>query len=122
MLVHKRFDIFLRAAVEVLDEVDQRKVKDLDIEKDIVFYYPLPMYFWFPKNDEGRRLAARAEEGMRAMIADGSYDRIFDQYQRWKIERLRLKSRRIFRIDNPFLGPETPFADKRLWFEPKTYK
>jgi len=124
MLVHKRFDIFLRAAVEVLDEVDQRKetLKDLDIEKDIVFYYPLPMYFWFPKTEEGRRLAARAEEGMRTMIADGSYDRIFDQYQRWKIERLRLKSRRIFRIDNPFLGPETPFADKRLWFEPKTYK
>ena len=123
MLVNKRFDVFLRAAVEVLDEYDQRKGRmDLDIEKDIVFYYPLPMYFWFPKTDEGRRLAARAEEGMRAMIADGSYDRIFDKYQRSKIERLRLKERRIFRIDNPYVGPETPFADKRLWFDPKTYK
>jgi len=124
MLVNKRFDIFLRAAVEVLDEYDQRKARlpELDIEKNIVFYYPLPMYFWFPKTDEGRRLAARAEEGMRMMIADGTYDRIFDKYQRWKIERLRLKERRIFRIDNPFVGPETPFADKRLWFDPKTYK
>ena len=124
MLVNRRFDIFLRAAVEVLDEVDQRKekLKDLGIEKNIVFYYPLPMYFWFPKTEEGRRLAARAEEGMRMMIADGSYDRIFDKYQRWKIERLRLKERRIFRIDNPFVGPETPFADKRLWFDPNTYK
>ena len=124
MLVHKRFDLLLRAAVEVPDEYDKRKetLKDLDIEKDIVFYYPLPMYFWFPKTDEGRRLAARAEEGMRMMIADGTYDRIFDRYQRSKIERLRLKERRIFRIDNPFVGPETPFADKRLWFDPKTYK
>jgi ABC-type amino acid transport substrate-binding protein len=124
MLVHKRFDVFLRAAVEVLDEYDQRKgtLEDLDIERGIVFYYPLPMYFWFPKTDEGRRLAARAEEGMRMMIADGSYDRIFDRYQRWKIERLRLKSRRIYRIANPFVGPETPFADKRLWFDPATYK
>src|SRR5437764_9454401 len=43
MLVHKRFDVLLRAAVEVLDEYDRRKdtLKDLDIERGIVFYYPL---------------------------------------------------------------------------------
>jgi hypothetical protein len=107
----------------VLDEYGKRKESlPLVIEDSIVLYYPLPMYFWFPKTDEGRRLAARAEEGMRMMIADGTYDRIFDSYQRQKIERLRLKDRRIFRIANPFLGPETPFADKRLWFDPKTWK
>jgi ABC-type amino acid transport substrate-binding protein len=124
MLVNKRFDVFLRAATEVLDEYDHRKdtLKDLYIEKRILFYYPLPMYFWFPKTDEGRRLAARAEEGMRMMIADGTYDRIFDQYQRHKIETLRLKNRRLFTIRNPNVGPETPFGDKRLWFDPQTYK
>jgi ABC-type amino acid transport substrate-binding protein len=124
MLAHKRFDIFLRAATEVLDEFAQRKkaLPSLRIEDGIIFYYPLPMYFWFPKTDEGRRLAARAEEGMRMMIADGTYDRIFDKYQRHKIEQLHLKERRIFRIGNPFLGPETPFSDKRLWFDPQTYK
>jgi len=124
MLVNKRFDVFLRAATEVLDEYDQRKkaLPALHIEDSIIFYYPLPMYFWFPKTDEGRRLAARAEEGMRMMIADGTYDRIFDKYQRHKIERLRLKERRIFKIANPFLGPEVPFNDKRLWFDPQTYK
>jgi len=124
MLVNKRFDVFLRAAVEVLDEYEQRRntLKDLRIEDSIVFYYPLPMYFWFSKTDEGRRLAARAEEGMRMMIADGTYDRIFDQYQRHKIEKLHLRTRRMFSINNPFVGPETPFADKRLWFDPKTYR
>jgi hypothetical protein len=124
MLVHKRFDIFLRAATEVLDEYDQRKERlpGLCIEDNIIFYYPLPMYFWFPKTAEGRRLAARAEEGMRMMIEDGTYDRIFDKYQRHKIMRLRLKERTIFRIPNPFVGPETPFNDKRLWFDPQTYK
>ena len=124
MLVKKRFDIFLRAAVEVLDEYDQRKnrLPDLRIEDHLILYYPLPMYFWFPKTVEGRRLATRAEAGMRMMIADGTYDRIFDKYQRHKIERLRLKSRRIIKIDNPFLGPEVPFSDKRLWFDPQTYK
>lgn len=124
MLVNKRFDIFLRAATEVLDEYAQRKksLPALAIEDSIIFYYPLPMYFWFPKTEEGRRLAARAEEGMRMMIADGTYDRIFDKYQRHKIEQLHLKTRRIFKINNPFLGPETPFSDKRLWFDPQTYK
>jgi hypothetical protein len=114
----------LRAATEVLDEYDRRreKLKDLYIEDHILFYYPLPMYFWFPKSDEGHRLAARAEEGMRMMIADGTYDRIFDQYQRHKIEQLHLKTRRVFSINNPNVGPETPFNDKRLWFDPQTYK
>jgi len=123
MLVNKRFDVFLRAATEVLDEYGKRKESlPLVIEDSIVLYYPLPMYFWFPKTEEGRRLAARAEEGMRMMIADGTYDRIFDRYQRQKIEQLRLKNRRIFKIANPYLGPETPFADKRLWFDPQTWK
>jgi ABC-type amino acid transport substrate-binding protein len=123
MVVNRRFDVFLRAATEVLDEYEKRKeLLPLAIEDSIILYYPLPMYFWFPKTDEGRRLAARAEEGMRMMIADGTYDRIFDAYQRQKIERLRLKERRIFRISNPFVGPETPLAEKRLWFDPQTWK
>jgi ABC-type amino acid transport substrate-binding protein len=123
MLVNRRFDVFLRAAVEVLDEHEQRKpaLPGLRIEPSLILYYPLPMYFWFPRTAEGGRLAARAEAGMRAMIADGTYDRIFDKYQRRKIERLRLKQRRVFRIGNPFLGPQTPFADKRLWFDLQTY-
>lgn len=124
MLVNKRFDIFLRAAVEVLDEYQERKERlpDLHIERNIVFYYPLPMYFWFSRTAQGQRLAARAEEGMWMMINDGTYDKIFDKYQRHKIEQLGLKNRRIFRINNPFLGPETPFKNKKLWFDPRTYR
>jgi ABC-type amino acid transport substrate-binding protein len=124
MLDAGRFDIFLRGAVEVLDEYDQRKraLPNLAIEENLILYYPLPMYFWFSRNEEGRRLAARAEEGMRAMIADGTYDAIFDKYQRSKIERLRLNKRKIIPIANPNVGPETPLSDKRLWFDPKTYR
>src|SRR6185436_18741174 len=106
MLLHRRFDVFLRAAVEVLDEQAQRKdtMPDLFIEESLILYYPLPKYFWFPKTPVGKRLADRAEEGMRAMIADGTYDAIFDKFQRPKIEKLRLKDRKILRIENPFMG------------------
>jgi len=124
MLENRHSDIALRAAVEVLDEYEERKtaMPDLCIETNIVFYYPMPMYFWFAKTDEGKRLAARAEAGMRLMIVDGTYDKIFSEYQDYKIEKLKLKERKIFRIENPFLGPATPFADKRLWFDPETYR
>ena len=124
MLVNGRFDVFLRGAVEILDEYEQRRdeLRDLRIEDSLLLYYPLPMYFWFAKTPEGQRLAQRAEAGLRLMLADGSYDEIFDRYQRAKIERLHLKTRKAYRIDNPFLGPETPLADRRLWFDPTTYR
>lgn len=124
MLVARRFDVFLRAAVEVIDEYEARKaaMPELRIEETICIYYPLPMYFWFSKTDEGRRLAARAEQGMRGMIADGTYDRIFTEFQHAKIERLRLRDRKLFKLENPFVGPETPFADRRLWFDPQSYQ
>ena len=45
------------------------------------------------------------------MIRDGTYDKIFDRYQRWKIERLELKERKLFKID-PFLGEtRLPISD-----------
>ena len=124
MLVRRRFDVFLRSAVEILDEYDQRQpeMRDLRVEDSLILYYPCPMYFWFAQTPEGRRLAARAEAGMRLMLADGSYDEVFGRFQRSKIERLHLKTRTTYRIENPFLGPETPLADKRLWFDPRTYR
>ncbi len=120
MLVNKRFDIFLRSVVEVLEEYNSRKQKfpDLYLEENILLYYPLPMYFWFQNSKEGKKLAERVREGMLSMIEDGSYDRIFYKYQHEKIEKLKLSKRKIFKIENPYLVPETPFKDKRLWYDP----
>jgi ABC-type amino acid transport substrate-binding protein len=121
MLIRNRFDAFQRSAVEVLDEYDQRSadMPDLQIEKNVLLYYPLPMYFWFSKTSQGQRLAARAREGMMMMIEDGTYDEIFNRYHADKIKRLGLRGRRFFKIDNPLLSDKTPFADKRLWFDPR---
>ena len=64
MLIHRRFDCFPRSGVEIIAEYEQRKASmpDLHIEETLLLSTPLPMYFWFSKTDEGRRLAARAEE------------------------------------------------------------
>lgn len=124
MLYNRRFDLALRAAVEVVGEYEERRVAmpDLRIEENLVFYYPMPMYFWFSRTATGRRLQARAEAGLRQMLTDGSFDQIFAEYQDEKIQRLKLNRRKIFRIENPLLGPETPFQDRRLWFDPETYR
>jgi ABC-type amino acid transport substrate-binding protein len=124
MLVRRRFDVFLRSSVEVLDEYAQRQARfpALAIEPRLLLYYPMPMYFWFSRTPQGERLAARVEAGMRMLLDDGSYDRLFAEYQDLKITRLQLARRRLLRIDNPLLGPETPFADRRLWFDPATYR
>jgi hypothetical protein len=124
MLKNKRFDVFLRSSEEILDEFETRKdeMPDLMIQENILIYYPLPMYFWFSNNDEGKRLASRVEKGMRMMIADGTYDRIFAKHENEKIVRLKLKSRKLFKIDNPFIGPAAQLDDKKLWFDPRTYR
>jgi ABC-type amino acid transport substrate-binding protein len=121
MLVNKRFDVFSRSAVEILNEYKQHKTQmpGIEIENKLLSYYPLPMYFWFSNTDEGKRLAKRAEEGMLMMIQNGTYDKIFMKYFGNTFKQLDLKSRKMFSIENPFLVPETPFNDKRLWFDPK---
>jgi ABC-type amino acid transport substrate-binding protein len=120
MLENKRFDAFSRSAVEILDEYENRKneLKDIKIEDSLLLYYPLPMYFWFSKTEKGKLLARRAKEGMEIMISDGTYEKIFLRYHGYKTEKLNLKGRRFFKIDNPFLVPETPFNDKQLWYDP----
>jgi len=124
MLDNNRFDAFQRSALEVLGELEVRKdrMPDLRIEPTLCVFYPLPMYFWFSRTPEGRRLATRVEKGMRAMLADGSYDRIFSAYQDYKIRELKLSERRIIRLQNPLLAPGTSFDDRQLWFDPATYR
>jgi ABC-type amino acid transport substrate-binding protein len=123
MLVNRRFDCFLRSAVEVLDEYDQRAatLEDVIIEPTLLLFYPMPMYFWFAATPGGERLRERLEQGMRAMLSDGSYHDLFARYQDAKIRRLALGKRRLLALRNPLLGPETPFGERGLWFDPRLY-
>jgi ABC-type amino acid transport substrate-binding protein len=124
MAENGRFDLLLRSSVEVLEELATHREKhpELAIVPGVALHYPMPMYFWFSRSDAGRRLADRAERGLRAMLADGTYDRLFAGHQDEKIRRLDLTRRLVIRIPNPNLGPETPFADRSLWFDPTTYR
>ncbi|GAB4511180.1 MAG: transporter substrate-binding domain-containing protein [Roseibium sp.] len=118
MLSLKRFQIYGRGIDEIFAERAQFSAQypSMVIDEHIALFIPHPIYFFVtPKRPD---LAERIERGLREMIADGSFDALFQQYHGDDIQRAGLDRRRIFRISNPLLGPETPLGDPSLWFDP----
>ncbi len=120
MLMRNRFDAFPRGIGEINRELAEHAAlyPDLCIEKGLMIHYPLPVYFWFSRNAKGEALAARLEEGLRAMLADGSFDAIFWKYNRAALQGLGLEHRRVLELANPLLPSDTPLSDSRLWLGP----
>ena len=118
MLSAERFDYFSRGINEAPKEYDERKTRlpNLFIEESILLYYPWPKYFFTSKKTP--ELASRIERGLRMMITDGSFDKHFMAYHQKDIERVKLKDRKLFKIDNPLLPLSAPINNHELWFDP----
>lgn len=120
MLEAGRFDAFGRGVTEVLPEVSDfgNKAPSMVIESDLLLYYPMPVYFWFPKTEDGYRRAARVDEGMRMIIAQGTLDKLFMAEYSDTLKKLNLKNRRLFKIDNPLLPKGDRIVNKAWQFDP----
>lgn len=120
MLMHNRFDAFGRGVAEVVDELAARQSKypTMAIEQTVLLHYPMAVYFWFPKTNEGKLYAKRVTEGMGVISKNGTLDRIFKEHYAPLLSQLQVKKRRVLRIANPNLPPDQPFDDKTLWFDP----
>ena len=118
MLAARRFVYFPRAIEEALFERDAFAVDfpALAVESDLALYMPLARYFFVSPSQQ--RLALRLEYGMQLIAADGRLDRLFHQAYDGLIEKAGLRKRRIFRLDNPFLPPQTPLSNKAYWYDP----
>ncbi len=121
MLMRGRFDALPRGLGEISREFAEHGPLNpgMRIEKTLLLHYPLPIYFWFARSPDGEKLAGRLEEGLRAMIEDGSFDQLFWKYHRAMLSELGLARRRVLQLDNPFLPADTPLADARLWLTPE---
>jgi hypothetical protein len=119
MLVAGRFDFFSRSVDEAYREYDERKsqLPEMAVEETILLHFPTTRYFFVQRSAVGERLARRIEQGLNRMIADGSFDGHFHRYKDPMIERAHLKTRKLFRIPNPYLSPETPLARRELWYD-----
>jgi hypothetical protein len=111
-------DYFPRGVNEIFDEFAARKaaIPGLAIEKSLALYLPLPTYFFVAPNRPA--LAERIRHGLEAMIKDGSFEQLFQQYHRDLLQQANLAGRKIFYLDNPNLPPQTPFGRPELWLAP----
>lgn len=120
MLSVKRFDALSRSVDEALREYDERHEQTgFEVEPGIALYYPLARYFFTRRDAEGEALAQRIEAGLEAMVQDGSLQALFLTYKEPLIKRSGLAQRRLFRIPNPVLPPQTPLQRSELWYRPQ---
>lgn len=122
MLAAGRFDLFPREVVVAWQEQALAKERGLDLSVDpyLLLHYPSAFYFFTSRQRPD--LAADIERGLEAMIADGSFQRLFEQYHGDTLRQAKLHSRRIIELQNPDLPPATPFNRKELWFQPEEFK
>lgn len=113
-----KYDYFPRGITEIWKEVESHKNKGLAVEDNIILHYDSPMYFFV--NRSNAALAERIERGLRLAIEDGSFDNHFYNHplHRETFEKTDLRSRKIFRLDNPYLPEDTPLEDRKLWLDP----
>ncbi|WP_341937090.1 transporter substrate-binding domain-containing protein [Marinimicrobium sp. C2-29] len=116
MLYAGRVDYFPRSALEVWDEVEAFSELDFSVDQSLALVYPSAYYFFV--NRANREVAEAIERGLDRAIEDGSFDELFLSYHGESIRRAKLDQRKILRIDNPMMTPQTPLDREELWYQP----
>lgn len=113
MLANKRLDYFPRSVSEVWDEADAHKAR-LTVEPALAFRYTTASYLFVRKGDT--ELAVVITRGLDKMIADGSFEKMFQEQFGPMIKRSRLRERRIIELHNPLLPNGVPQERRSLLF------
>lgn len=118
MLTHGRFDMFPRGVTEAPGELAAYRVRypELAIEQHLLIKYAFAQCFYISKSDP--RLATRISDGLEQMERDGSFDVFFNRHFARQLSELKLKTRTVIELKNPFLPSWVPYARKELWFDP----
>jgi ABC-type amino acid transport substrate-binding protein len=107
MVALNRSDLFLRGANELLAEWrTHQSIPKLTHDDTISIYYPLPRFLI--TSEENTELAARVHEGLLTAFEDGSLIKLWEEKYLASVEFADLKSRKVFRLTNPFLGDLDP--------------
>lgn len=108
MVAKKRVDYFPLGAEEVWD-TEWKSLPELEVEKELAFYYVYPRYFFV--NKKHAAMAKRIEEGLHEAVKDGTYNKIFLKYHGKALKRANLANRRIFKLHNPNIPQDIPAPD-----------
>ncbi|MDP5239415.1 hypothetical protein Q9Q94_07725 [Uliginosibacterium sp. 31-16] len=119
MLGINRFDLFSRGVNEIYSEWEghRAQVPGLSIEKNMVLAYPMPRYFFVPRNKDGEKMAERIEDGLRRLARSGEFERRYLTYKKLVLADINLSGRRVFRLANPQLSDKAPSLTDKLWWD-----
>ncbi|WP_037940826.1 hypothetical protein [Sulfurospirillum arcachonense] len=102
MVAKNRIDLFPRGANELLNEYKAyKKIKNLDFDRSLILYYPLPRFFFM--NKKNKKSLERLQKGISIAYKDGSFVELWNKYYKKSIDFVNLKKRKIIRIDNPYI-------------------
>lgn len=105
-LANGNFDYVTFGANEVLSVFENRasKQQTLEIESNLLFFYPFPLVFYVnPKMPE---LAERIDVGLKKITDSGELDAIFNSYYINIVQELQLDKRGLFIVENPLIPKE----------------
>lgn len=122
MLLAGRFDLFPRGVGEVFDEFDARHaaMPRLAVDPSLLLVFPHPCHYYFAPSQAA--LAARVEEGLLAMKADGSFDAHLWRHHGPSVARAGLRKRRVLHLHNPNVSADAERemeADLAYWMKPR---
>ena len=106
-----RFDCFSRGANEVVQEHYSQRDKGLEIEQNLVIYYPLPLYYFVNKGNP--ELAVRLSKGMTILKENGEYDALFKEMFAKTLKMLHMHDRVTIELSNPLLTDDTKAQMKK---------
>ncbi|HEY4081232.1 MAG TPA: hypothetical protein VGM81_11065 [Burkholderiaceae bacterium] len=105
MLAVQRFQYLPRGIGEIQAEARIYADLGLTIEPRLAVHYPMCAYFFVARDKVD--LARHLETGLRRALKDGSYEKLFQQFNGQAIQAARLDRRTVFELDNP-IAPQGP--------------
>lgn len=106
MLAAKRFDYFPRGIIEITEEQPLLDANQLQVENQLLIYYPSALYFFVNKQNE--ELAGRLERGLDILLRNGEFDRLFYSHPSIVAALKRMENRRIIHLNNRHVSADTP--------------
>ena len=113
MLHAERFDYFPRAVTEIWQEIENNSELPLAVAEGFAIYYPTAMYFFV--NKANHFLHTEIESGLNKAIADGQFDKLFNQYHQQYLLKSKIDNRRIIELKNPYMPSDSPYERSDLW-------
>lgn len=112
MVQKGRADALPRSVIEIDHEL-KNIAAGLSIAPGVMLYYPTAQYFFVAEDNE--ELAFYLEQGLRRIISNGVFDRLYYQEFGPILERLQHEQRLVIFLKNPTLPANTALDKPELW-------